>query len=130
MLLNYFRQIPVSYGAGVLTVEEASAEFSVHQIQSVVISLEKITVLKSRHFPRDVIAQVNYVNVGKSQIVLSGFSYALVRAGSQDVGPRRAERPIYASFRTAGTSVSGRLFEHVPDRHLHDGPRRPGVTPE
>jgi hypothetical protein len=110
-LVNYHCQIPVSYGASVLTVEENAVEFSVHQIQAVVISLEKITILKSRHFPRDVFAQVNYVNVAKSRIVLSGFSYALVRADRRMSVRVELCAPILAVFSSAEASVSGRLFD-------------------
>jgi hypothetical protein len=110
-LLNYFREIPVSYGATVLTIEESAAELAVHQIQAVVIALEKVTVLKSRHFRRDVIANVNYVNVEKSRIVLSTFSYALVRADRRMSVRVELADPIYASFTSAQATVSGRLLD-------------------
>ena len=110
-LINYFRQIPVSYGAGILTVEPDSAEFSVHQIQAVVITLEKITILRSRHFPRDVVANVNYVNVEKSRVVLSSFSYALVRADRRMSVRVELGEPVYACFHAADASVSGRLID-------------------
>lgn len=110
-LLNYFREIPVSYPATVLTVEESAAELAVHQIQAVVISLEKVTVLKSSHFPRDVIAIANYVNVEKSRIVLSSFSYALVRADRRMSVRVELSDPIYASFTSAQGTVSGKMLD-------------------
>lgn len=79
-LLNFYREVPVSYGAEVLTVEENHAELLVHQVQAVVIDHEKLTVLKSSHFPKDVVASVTYVNVEKSRVVLSNPGYAVVRA--------------------------------------------------
>ncbi|MBU5611710.1 PilZ domain-containing protein [Geomonas azotofigens] len=79
-LLNFYREVPVSYGAEVLTVEEHDAELQVNQIQAVVIAHEKVTVLKSSHFRRDVAATATYVNVEKSRVVLSNLGYALVRA--------------------------------------------------
>ena len=110
-LLNYFREIPVSYGATVETVEENHAELAVHQIQAVVISFEKLTVLKSSHFPKDVLANVNYVNIEKSRIVLSNFSYAIVRADRRMSVRVELSEPIYASFSAAGQSVTGRLHD-------------------
>lgn len=110
-LVNYYREIPVSYSADVLTVEESSVEFLVHQIQAVAISLEKVTVLKSKHFKRDVVGNVNYVNVEKSRIVLSGFSYAMVRADRRmSVRVALTER-VSASFSAGETSVGGRLLD-------------------
>lgn len=110
-LLNYFREIPVSYPASVESVEESFAELRVHQIQAVVISFEKVTVLKSSHFPRDVIANVNYVNVEKSRIVLSSFSYALVRADRRMSVRVELSEPIYASFTHQGATFGGILHD-------------------
>jgi hypothetical protein len=110
-LVNYFRQVPVSYGASVLTVEEESAELSVHQLQAVVIAQEKVTILKSRHFPRDVIANVNYVNVEKSRVVLSNFRYGLVRADRRMSVRVELGESVFASFSNDGVVVSGRLFD-------------------
>ena len=110
-LLNFFREIPVSYGATVETVEESHAELLVHPIQAVVISFEKVTVLKSSHFPKDVIANVNYVNVEKSRIVLSSFCYALVRADRRMSVRVELTEPIYASFTSNGVTTGGRLHD-------------------
>ena len=128
-LVNYFREIPVSYGTSVLTVEEESAELSVHQIQAVVISLEKVTVLKSRHFPRDVIANANYVNVAKSRIVLSSFSFALVRADRRMSVRVELSDPIYATFSTADGNVSGRLIDMSLTGISISTPEDPGLAP-
>ncbi|GFO58693.1 pilus protein PilZ [Geomonas silvestris] len=110
-LVNYYREIPVSYSADVLTVEETSVEFLVHQIQAVAISLEKVTVLKSDHFKRPVIATVNYVNIEKSRIVLSGFSYATIRADRRMSVRVALIELIRVTFRTEETSTSGHLLD-------------------
>jgi hypothetical protein len=111
MLLNYFREIPVSYGASVESVEEGFAELKVNQIQAVVISFEKVTVLKSSHFQRDVISNVNYVNIEKSIIMLSSFYYALVRADRRMSVRVELAEPIYASFCYEGGTVKGKLHD-------------------
>jgi hypothetical protein len=110
-LVNYFREIPVSYRADILTLEPDSAELAVHQLQAVVIQLEKVTVLKSRHFQRDVIANVNYVNVEKSRIVLSSFSYALVRADRRMSVRVELSDSILATFNAEDVSVCGKLHD-------------------
>jgi hypothetical protein len=126
-LVNYFREIPVSYAANVLTVEEDSVEFSVHQIQAVVITLEKVTILKSRHFPRDVVANVNYVNVEKSRIVLSGFSYAMVRADRRMSVRVELADAILATFATAETTVAGKLHDMSLTGLSITAPQDPGL---
>jgi hypothetical protein len=126
-LVNYFREIPVSYVAEILTVEQDSVEFLVHQIQAVVIKEEKVTVLKSRHFPRDVIAIANYVNVEKSRIVLSSFSYALVRADRRMSVRVELSAPISASFTWEEGSVSGKLHDMSLTGISIAVPENPGI---
>ena len=126
-LLNFYREIPVSYGATLESVEDDFAELSVHQIQAVVISFEKVTVLKSRHFPKDVIANVNYVNVEKSKVVLSSFCYALVRADRRMSVRVELSESIYASFTSAGVSVSGKLVDMSLTGLSIDAASDPGI---
>jgi len=111
MLLNYHREVPVSYAASVAFIEKDSAELIVNQIQAVVISFEKITVLKSSHFKRDVIANVNYVNVEKSRIILSTFSYAVVRADRRMSVRVELDEPLTASFFHSKGSLKGKLVD-------------------
>jgi hypothetical protein len=110
-LLNFYREIPVSYAASVESVEESFAELRVHQVQAVVISDEKVTILKSSHFPRDVIANVSYVNVEKSLIVLSSFCYALVRADRRMSVRVELGEQIRASFTHDGVTAGGTLHD-------------------
>ncbi|GFO53579.1 pilus protein PilZ [Geomonas sp. Red276] len=110
-LLNFYREIPVSYEADIVTVEEAHAELQVHQVQALVISLEKVVILKSSHFPRDVIANANYANVEKSKVILSSFSYALVRAERRMSVRVELSDPIYATFTYPEGTVGGRLHD-------------------
>ncbi|MBJ6752238.1 PilZ domain-containing protein [Geomonas anaerohicana] len=111
-LLNFYREVPVSYGAEVLTVEEHDAELQVNQIQAVVIAHEKLTVLKSSHFRRDVAATVTYVNVEKSRVVLSNLSYALVRADRRMSVRVQLGSTIDASFAAPELdAVHGRLHD-------------------
>ncbi|HBG07570.1 MAG: pilus assembly protein PilZ [Geobacteraceae bacterium GWC2_58_44] len=127
-LLNFFREIPVSYGASVESVEENFAELLVHQIQAVVISFEKVTVLKSSHFPKDVIANANYVNIEKSRIVLSSFSYAIVRADRRMSVRVELSEPIYASFTASGQTAGGRLHDMSLTGISINIPEEPGFT--
>jgi hypothetical protein len=110
-LLNFFRQMPVNYEATVLTVEENDAELLANQVQAVVISLDRMTVLKSSHFRSDVIAKASYVNIEKSRVVLSSFSYAVVRADRRRSVRVELSDPIIASFTCPLGTVGGRLHD-------------------
>jgi hypothetical protein len=126
-LLNFYREIPVSYPATVLTREESFAELQVNQIQAVVISFDKFTVLKSNHFPHDVVANVNYVNVEKCRVVLSNFRYAVVRAERRMSVRVELSEPIYASFASENGALGGRLHDMSLTGIAIDVVEKPGI---
>lgn len=110
-LLNFYREVPVSYGAEVLTVEPDTAELLVHQVQAVVIDQERLTILKSAHFPRDVIARANYVSVEKSRVLVSQPSYAVVRADRRMSVRVELESSVCVSFYGQDEPVEGKLHD-------------------
>jgi len=110
-LLNYYREMPVSYDAVVSFIDEDLVELKVHQHQAVVMYAEKMTFLKSAHFPHDVVAKTYKVNVDKSVALLSRFSYAQIRAERRrfirvEIGER-----IEIAFKRLGVNVAGRLLD-------------------
>jgi hypothetical protein len=110
-LLNFYRQLPVTFGATVLTVEEKDAEFQVNRLQALVIASEKISILKSSHFPSDVLASASSVKIEKSQVVLSNFSYALVRAQRRKYVRVELSDPVFASFTSPNGTLGGILHD-------------------
>lgn len=110
-LLNFYREVPVSYPAEVLTVERDSVELLVHQVQAVVISRDRLTVLKSSHFPKDVVAAVTYVNVEKSRVVLSKLSYGVVRADRRMSVRVEMGSSVKVTFEGQDEKVDGTLHD-------------------
>src|SRR5512138_524782 len=62
-VLNYYKEIPVSYDAEIVHIDDDLVEMRVHQHQAVVMYVEKITFLKSSHFPHDVVAKIYKANI-------------------------------------------------------------------
>jgi hypothetical protein len=63
--LNYYKEIPVSYDATLLSIENGMAEFSVHEYQAKVINIERRVLIYSHAmnpFPEDMIGEAFYVN--------------------------------------------------------------------
>ena len=79
-VLNYYEEIPVSYPASIDYLEEDMVDLTVHQHQAVVMKFEKKTILKSRHFAHEVLANVFRVDVNKSLATVTNFAYVVVRA--------------------------------------------------
>jgi hypothetical protein len=81
--LNYYKEIPVSYDATLLSVENEMAEFAVHEYQAKVINLEKQTLIHSHPrnpFPEDMIGEAFYVSSAKKRVILCNFGYAHIRS--------------------------------------------------
>lgn len=108
-LLNYYRSIPVNFGATVESVERGSVELAVNQQQAIVMQLEKQAFLKSSHFPKDVLATVSYVNIDKCVAILANFAYAVIRSERRQFVRVEVKEKIEASFAGDGFTVAGQL---------------------
>lgn len=108
-LLNYFNEVPVSYPAVVENVEDDMVDMAVHQNQAVVMNHQKMTFLKSRHFPHAVVAKVFRSDVGKCLAILTKFSYAQIRAERRQFVRVRLDSAIPASFACSQGEVTGTI---------------------
>lgn len=108
-LLNYYRSIPVNFGATVESIDGGTVELAVHQQQAVVMHLEKQTFLKSSHFPNDVLAAVSYVNIDKCVAMVTKFAYAVIRAERRQFVRVEVKERIEAAFSAPGVTVTGTL---------------------
>lgn len=110
-LLNYYREIPVGYDATINYIDEDLVELKVHQHQAVVMYAEKMTFLRSSHFPHDVAGKVYKVNIDKCVALLTRFSYAQIRAERRRFVRVEIEGKFEVSFKGEGKSISGRLHD-------------------
>jgi hypothetical protein len=79
--LNYYKEIPVSYDATLLSVENEMAEFEVHDYQAKVINIEKRALIYSHEkspFKEDMVGEAFYVNIAKKRVVLCRFRHAKI----------------------------------------------------
>ena len=106
-VLNYFHEIPVSYPGTVENVEDDMVDISVHQNQAVVMHLQKMTFLKSRHFPHDVVANVFRADVNKCFAILTKFAYAQVRAERRQFVRVKLDGKIPVSFISSAFQFNG-----------------------
>jgi hypothetical protein len=82
--LGYYKEMPVSYDATLLSVENEMAEFEVHEYQAKVLNIERKVLINSPEnapFNEDIFAEAFYVNVAKRRVILCKFGYAKIRSG-------------------------------------------------
>lgn len=110
-LLNYYHEIPVSYGATVDFIEGDMIDLSVHQHQVVVMKLEKSTIIKSRHFPHEVIAKVFRSDINRCLVTLTKFAYGVVRAERRRFVRVAITESVDVVFMTDTATISGRMTD-------------------
>lgn len=99
--LNYYKEIPVSYDAVLLGIDNEMAEFSVHEYQAKVISFERKSLVYSHSqspFKEDLVGEAFYVNSAKKRAILCNFSYALIRSDMRRYVRVQLDRPLQADL--------------------------------
>lgn len=99
--LNYYKEIPVSYDATLLSIENEMAEFAVHEYQAKVINMEKRTLIHSHpqsSFPEDMIGEAFYVSSAKKRVILCNFGYAHIRSDMRRFVRVLLDNPIEAEL--------------------------------
>lgn len=110
-ILNYYKEIPVSYNATITGIDDGMVEMDVHQHQAVVMYVEKILFLKSDHFEHDVIAKVYKSNINRCVALLQHFSYVQIKAERRRFVRVQVKDPIPVSFRKGDKSLNGMLMD-------------------
>lgn len=100
-LLNYYKEIPVSFDARLLSVENEMAEFEVHEYQAKVIDIERKTLIYANEkgdFKDDIYSEVFYVNIAKKRVILCKFGYAKIRSNMRRFVRVKLDRPMQAEL--------------------------------
>ena len=114
LFLNYYKEIPVSYDAILLSVENEMAEFAVHEYQSKVINMEKKTLIYSHamsSFPEDIIGEAFYVSSAKKRVILCNFGYAQIRSDMRRFVRVLLDNPIEAELLFEGDILKGDVID-------------------
>jgi hypothetical protein len=75
VLLNYYKEMPISFGATIERLDRGVVDMRVHRLQAVSIQVQKSTFVKSDHLPHCVIAKALRVKKEESLALLTQFSY-------------------------------------------------------
>lgn len=112
--LNYYKEIPVSYDATLLSVENEMAEFAVHEYQAKVINMEKKTLIHSHAmspFPEDLIGEAFYVSSAKKRVILCNFGYAHIRSDMRRFVRVLLDNPVEAELLFEGDILKGNVID-------------------
>jgi hypothetical protein len=75
LLLNYYHEMPISFGASIEYIDRGIVVMMVHSFQAVSMLMQSMTFIKSDHLPHWVIANVLKVDRENNLVFLAIFSY-------------------------------------------------------
>lgn len=112
-LLNYYKGIPVSYEARVIDVDKdkQAVFFEVHINQLVAADMEKQVLIRSSHFARDLIAEVNYVRVQRREIALLNFLYVSIASDRRSFVRVDLAHPVTITARVGQKKIEGTAID-------------------
>ena len=99
--LNYYKEMPVSYDAILLNVENGMAEFEVHEYQAKVISMERRVLIYSHeksHVQEDIFGDAFYVNIAKKRVILCKFGYVNIISNQRRFVRVKLDMPVKADL--------------------------------
>lgn len=113
MLLNYYHEIPVNQKAAIVEVETSRVEFQVHELQAIIIKLDKRAIIQSDHFKNglSVYADLSYVNVARKIALLRNFKYAEVHAMRREVIRVKVTESLPVTFSFENISITGNIVD-------------------
>jgi hypothetical protein len=108
-LLNYYKEVPISFGAALDYIDRDVVEMTVHQLQATSMLSQSITLLKSSHFKHDVLAKVFKVRRESNIAFLTQFAYVQILSERRtNVRVQLAEK-VAAVFNSGQKQLSGVL---------------------
>ncbi len=112
-LLNYYHELPVSYGAAINAMENDSVELAIHEHQAVIIKNDNITLIKSKHFHNELAVHcyAAYVNVPKKKVILHNFAYAQVRAERRESVRVKVNGRLPVLFSCENMKIEGTMVD-------------------
>jgi c-di-GMP-binding flagellar brake protein YcgR len=114
LFLNYYKEIPVSYDARLLSLENEMAEFDIHEYQAKVISIERqalIYVHEKSPVKEDIVAEAFYVNAVKKRVILCKFGYARISAVQRRFVRVSIDIPVAVSILFEENNIPGNILD-------------------
>jgi hypothetical protein len=108
-LLNYYREVPINFGASVDSIERGMVEMTVHQLQAALMGQQKETLIRSGHFSHDVIAKVSKAESEKRFAFLTSFSYIQILSDRRKHIRVEVTENIEVFFRSNNLELQGKL---------------------
>ncbi len=112
--LNYYKEIPVSYDATLLNVENEMAEFEVHEYQAKAINLERRALIYSHEKSQvleDMSGEAFYINIAKKRVILCKFGYGKIRSNRRRFVRVQLDTPVGVDLAFDNDILTGSIYD-------------------
>ncbi len=111
MLLNYYNEMPISFGATVEHIENGIVVMAVHSFQAVSMMMQNMTFIRSSLFPHWVLANVLKIDRENNLAYLALFSYVHNPSDRRMHVRMKLPEMVEASFHSSTREVPGAVRE-------------------
>ncbi|MFZ4855065.1 MAG: PilZ domain-containing protein [Desulfuromonadaceae bacterium] len=110
-LINYFKGLPIVSTATVLGIDHGNLDLDVNPLQSVAISIDRYTLIRSKLFPFPLAARVLYVNIKKHMVSLNKLCYIEVLAEKRAAVRVELDPLLRATMLFDNQAVEGEMID-------------------
>ncbi len=111
MLLNYYNEMPISFGAAVEHIENGIVVMAVHSFQAVSMMMQNMTFIKSSLLPHWVLANVLKIDRENNLAYLALYSYVHNPSDRRMHVRMKLPETVEASFHGSTQEVPGAVRE-------------------
>lgn len=108
-LLNYYRELPVSFDASIEFIDRGVAGMKVHDLQAAAMMIQKEVFIKCKGLPYDVIAKVMKIRKNTGSAFLTSFHYVIITAERRVCVRVRVCDKVDATFHFNNRLIQGRI---------------------
>lgn len=108
-LLNYYRELPVSFDGSVEFSDRGVVEMNVHDLQAAAMMIEKEVFIKCKGLPYDVVAKVMRIRKNSRSAFLSNFHYVIITAERRVCVRVRLAEKFDATFHFNDRLIQGQI---------------------
>ena len=108
-LLNYYRELPVSFDASIEFSDRGVVGVKVHDLQAAAMMIQKEVFIKCKGLPYDVIAKVMKIRKNTGSAFLTSFHYVIITAERRVCVRVRVSDKVDATFHFNNRLIQGRI---------------------
>jgi hypothetical protein len=111
MLLNYHKEVPISFRSSIKFIDQGLVEMAVHKLQGIVMGMQRTTLIKSDHLPHALLAQVQRINADSNLAFLNQFCYVTIPSDRRKYVRVQLSGRFDAHFSCNQKSIHGTILD-------------------